>query len=101
MQNYQNVARSIKLCFIKILPLTCSVIKKLRIVRLNTKENVLSLEKIRRFLNQRTKVIFVNLLEITKCLQKSINANNNQQGARYVNCTKKYHCVSTDFGEVK
>jgi len=84
MQNYQNVARYIKFFFVKILLVTCSVIKKLRIVRLNTKENVLSLEKIRRFLNQRTKVIFVNLLEITKCLRKSINVNKNQQSARYI-----------------
>ena len=52
----QRGARYIKFFFVKILPLTCSVIKTLRI----------------------------QFRALGSCLQKSINANKNQRGARYI-----------------
>ena len=83
MQNYQNVARYINWVKFKILPLTCSVIKTLRIIT------------------------GFQLRALGSCLQKSINVNKNQRGARYikllknVKLLKKYYCVSANFGEVK
>jgi len=59
MQNYQNVARYINWVKFKILPLTCSVIKTLRIIT------------------------GFQLRALGSCLQKSINVNKNQQSARY------------------
>ena len=47
------------------------------------------------------KILLLKPGSVKVCLRKSIVANKNQRGARYVNCTKKYHCVSTGFGEVK
>ena len=79
MQNYQNVARYINWVKFKILPLTCSVIKTLRI----------------------------QFRALDSCLQKSTNANKNQQSARSikllknVKLLKKYYCVSANFGELK
>ena len=63
MQNYQNVARYIKLCFIKILP---------------TKPG--------KSLDYMPSALLKFLLQcgaLGSCLQKSINANKNQRGARY------------------
>ena len=87
MQNYQNVARYVKLCFIKILP---------------TKPG--------KSLDYMPSALLKFLLQcgaLDSCLQKSINVNKNQRGARYikllknVKLLKKYYCVSANFGEVK
>ena len=73
MQNYQNVARYVKLFFIKILPLTCSVIKTLRIIT-GFQCGAPGFQ---------LRALGFQLRALGSCLQKSINANKNQQSARY------------------
>ena len=60
MKNQKELARYIKFFFVKILLVTCSVIKTLRIIT------------------------GFQLRALGSCLQKSINVNKNQRGARYV-----------------
>ena len=83
MKNQKELARYIKFFFVKILLVTCSVIKTLRIIT------------------------GFQLRALGSCLQKSINVNKNQRGARYVKLLKnvkllkKYCRVSAGFGELK
>ena len=97
MQNYQNVARYINWVKFKILPLTCSVIKTLRII---TGFQF-------RALGFQLRALGFQLRALGSCLQKSTNVNKNQRGAssikllKNVKLLKKYYCVSANFGEVK
>ena len=95
MQNYQNVARYVQLCFIKILPTKPG--KSLDYMPSALLKFLLQCGA----LGFQLRALGFQLRALGSCLQKSINVNKNQRGARYVNCTKKYHCVSTGFGEVK
>ena len=97
MQNYQNVARSIKLFSVKILLLTCSVIKTLRIIT-GFQCGAPGFQ---------LRALGFQFRALGSCLQKSINVNKNQQSARYikllknVKLLKKYCYVSAGFGELK
>ena len=97
MQNYQNVARYINWVKFKILPLTCSVIKTLRII---TGFQL-------RALGFQLRALGFQFRALGSCLQKSTNVNKNQQSARYikllknVKLLKKYCYVSAGFGELK
>ena len=105
MCDYRSLARYIKLFFIKILPLTCSVIKTLRIITgfqfralgfqlralgaldsclqksIVVNENERGARSIKLF---SVKIFLEKLGNVKVCLQKSINVNKNQRGARYV-----------------
>ena len=92
MQNYQNVASSIELFFVKILLWTWSVIEKPGNVKICLRKSI-NVNKNQRGASS-IELFFVKILlwtwsviekpgNVKVCLRKSINANKNQRGARY------------------